>query len=143
MAIRHNIVFRNETDPMADPKDFPSDRADKFVVRFPDGMRDQIAEAAKANGRSMNAEIIHRLQVSLASESLVIDDDAQVTADDAATALALMVLDKFGNSKDRAQAAKWKERIAIEDKTVLLRGLEAAAPQKTVKRVPRTKRNKA
>lgn len=35
---------------------------DKFNLRFPDGMRDQIAEAAKESGRSMNAEIIHRLQ---------------------------------------------------------------------------------
>ncbi|MCF3479593.1 Arc family DNA-binding protein [Stenotrophomonas maltophilia] len=38
---------------------------DKFVVRFPDGLRDQIAEAAKSSGRSMNAEIIHRLEQSL------------------------------------------------------------------------------
>jgi hypothetical protein len=34
---------------------------DKYVVRLPDGMRDEIAEAAKANGRSMNAEIIARI----------------------------------------------------------------------------------
>jgi hypothetical protein len=49
---------------MADSKEFPSDKADKFVVRFPEGMRDQIAEAAKANNRSMNAEIVSRLQGS-------------------------------------------------------------------------------
>jgi hypothetical protein len=36
--------------------------ADKYIVRFPDGMRDQIAAAAKANNRSMNAEIVARLQ---------------------------------------------------------------------------------
>lgn len=40
----------------------PSRTAEQFVVRFPDGMRDQIAEAAKAAGRSMNAEIVARLQ---------------------------------------------------------------------------------
>lgn len=50
---------------MTDPKEFPSDKADKFVVRFPDGMRDRIAEAAKANNRSMNAEIVARLQSSV------------------------------------------------------------------------------
>lgn len=43
---------------------FPSDKADKFVVRFPDGMRDKISEAAKTSGRSMNAEIIARLEQS-------------------------------------------------------------------------------
>jgi hypothetical protein len=39
----------------------PSRTAEQFVVRFPDGMRDKIAEAAKANNRSMNAEIVARL----------------------------------------------------------------------------------
>lgn len=36
----------------------------RFLVRMPDGMRDRIAQAAKANGRSMNAEIIHRLELT-------------------------------------------------------------------------------
>lgn len=38
--------------------------ADKYIVRFPDGMRDRIAEAAKVNGRSMNSELIARLERS-------------------------------------------------------------------------------
>lgn len=38
--------------------------ADKYIVRFPDGMRDRIAEAAKQNNRSMNAEVVARLQAS-------------------------------------------------------------------------------
>ena len=42
----------------------PSQTADKYIVRLPDGMRDQIAEAAKAAGRSMNAEIVSRLASS-------------------------------------------------------------------------------
>lgn len=46
-------------------KDLPPSRtAEQFVVRFPDGMRDKIADAAKSNNRSMNAEIIARLQES-------------------------------------------------------------------------------
>ena len=49
---------------MADRSSFPSEQADKFLVRLPDGMRDRIAEAAKASGRSMNAEIIARLAYS-------------------------------------------------------------------------------
>lgn len=44
---------------------FPSDEADKFVLRMPPGMRDQVAAAAKAAGRSMNAEIVARLQQPL------------------------------------------------------------------------------
>ncbi|PPA77677.1 hypothetical protein C4E15_06630 [Achromobacter spanius] len=42
--------------------DFPSANLDKFMLRLPDGMRDQIARDAKANGRSMNAEIVARLE---------------------------------------------------------------------------------
>lgn len=38
--------------------------AEKYIVRFPDGMRDRIAEAAKQNNRSMNAEVVARLQAS-------------------------------------------------------------------------------
>lgn len=45
----------------------PSRTADQFVVRFPDGMRDRIADAAKANNRSMNAEIVARLEESFSS----------------------------------------------------------------------------
>lgn len=43
---------------------------DKFVVRFPDGLRDQIAEAARGSGRSMNAEIVTRLEWSLEAQLL-------------------------------------------------------------------------
>lgn len=39
-------------------KKFPSQLQDKFTVRFPEGMRDKIAELADKNGRSMNAEIV-------------------------------------------------------------------------------------
>jgi hypothetical protein len=39
--------------------------SDKFLLRLPDGMRQQIAQIAEANGRSMNTEIVLRLQQSL------------------------------------------------------------------------------
>lgn len=45
----------------------PSRTAEQFVVRFPDGMRDRIAEIAKTNNRSMNSEIVARLQASFDS----------------------------------------------------------------------------
>lgn len=35
---------------------------DKFMLRFPEGMRDEIKRFADVNGRSMNAEIIHRIK---------------------------------------------------------------------------------
>jgi len=41
--------------------------ADKFIIRFPQGMRKQISEVAKRTRRSMNSEIICRLEHSLVS----------------------------------------------------------------------------
>lgn len=38
--------------------------SDKFMLRLPDGMRERIAEAAKENNRSMNSEIVARLERS-------------------------------------------------------------------------------
>jgi plasmid stability protein len=43
-------------------------KADKFVVRMPDGMRDQITALADSHHRSMNSEIVARLQDSIAAE---------------------------------------------------------------------------
>ncbi|MES2187980.1 MAG: Arc family DNA-binding protein [Pseudomonadota bacterium] len=54
---------------MATEKPFPSDAAEKFVVRFPEGMRDRIAASAKVAARSMNAEVVHRLARSFESEN--------------------------------------------------------------------------
>ncbi len=34
----------------------------KYVVRFPEGLRDRIKEQAERNCRSMNAEIVFHLQ---------------------------------------------------------------------------------
>lgn len=38
---------------------------DKYVLRLPDGMRDQLKAEAENNGRSLNAEIIYRLEESM------------------------------------------------------------------------------
>ncbi|MGU3496325.1 Arc family DNA-binding protein [Xanthobacteraceae bacterium A53D] len=35
---------------------------EKFILRMPEGMRDRIAREAKNNGRSMNAELIARIE---------------------------------------------------------------------------------
>jgi hypothetical protein len=42
--------------------------ADKFVVRLPEGMRSRIAEVARHYHRSMNSEIIARLEKTLIAE---------------------------------------------------------------------------
>ena len=52
---------------------------DKFVIRLPDGLRPEIATVAYRNHRSMNGEIIYRLERSLALE-LVLDQKDKVIA---------------------------------------------------------------
>lgn len=43
--------------------------ADKFVVRLPDGMREKISDVSRIAHRSMNSEIIARLEQSLKAEA--------------------------------------------------------------------------
>lgn len=50
-------------------QDTPSRKLDQYIVRFPDGMRDRLKETAARNNRSLNAEIISRLE-----DSFVFDD---------------------------------------------------------------------
>ena len=38
---------------------------DRFMIRLPEGMRDQLTEAASANKRTISAEIVARLEESL------------------------------------------------------------------------------
>lgn len=55
---------------------------DKFMLRLPDGMRDRIKEAAEANNRSMNAEIVARLEGSFSSSNpeLLVTIDEKIGA---------------------------------------------------------------
>ena len=45
--------------------------ADKFVLRLPNGMRAQVATLAAERHRSMNAEIINRLERSFITSDLL------------------------------------------------------------------------
>tara|TARA_R110002049_G_scaffold94635_8_gene232813 strand:- start:840 stop:1175 length:336 start_codon:yes stop_codon:yes gene_type:complete len=51
------------------PQDSESRHADKYIVRFPDGMRDRLKAAGQAAGRSLNAEIVYRLEQSFRLEA--------------------------------------------------------------------------
>lgn len=54
---------------------YSSRTADKFVVRLPEGMRDRIAEVARTQHRSMNSEIVARLESSLGQDGVLIQND--------------------------------------------------------------------
>lgn len=52
--------------------------SDKFMLRLPPGMRDEIAREADKKGRSMNAEIVDRLKFSF-EQTLTTEGMLQVT----------------------------------------------------------------
>ena len=67
--------------------------ADKFVVRLPDGMRERIADVAREHHRSMNSEIIARLERSL---------NENVKEDVGSTAEVIDVIDPWNPVKGMA-----------------------------------------
>lgn len=71
---------------------FPSEQQDRFIVRLPDGMRDKIRSVAERNGRSMNAEIVARLQRSLDADEVLGGGDALDTV--AYQAMSATILNK-------------------------------------------------
>ncbi len=64
MAISHDCVNRNIVAHSLMTERSPQDQ-DKYVVRFPDGMRDRLKEEAANSGRSLNAEIVNRISFTL------------------------------------------------------------------------------
>ncbi len=62
------------------PQDTPSRKLDQYIIRFPDGMRDEIKRLAAEDGRSMNAQIIELLNFALKNSGLDIDEILQMVA---------------------------------------------------------------
>nr|WP_323083991.1 Arc family DNA-binding protein [Providencia alcalifaciens] len=54
---------------------YPSQLMDRFTVRMPAGMRDEIARIAEENGRSMNSEIVRALELYLNGNEQAKSDD--------------------------------------------------------------------
>lgn len=54
-------------------KPYPSETQDRFMVRLPEGMREKIAEAAKAGNRTMNSEVVARLEATFAQGLVTLD----------------------------------------------------------------------
>lgn len=44
---------------------------DRYMLRLPDGLRERLKTIAEANNRSMNAEIVARIEDSLAGDDFV------------------------------------------------------------------------
>ena len=82
---------------------YNSRNADKFVVRLPDGMREEIADRAKANNRSMNSEIVVMIKNQL---------NGGEPLSDSATALIDLVKAELGERTQERREEETKEAIA-------------------------------
>jgi hypothetical protein len=94
-AFISQIVIRT-TCGMTEEK--PVRERDKFMLRLPDGMREQIASEAKNNGRSMNTEIVVRLRNSLEQRDVLADLSVQV---DRIEATVTEINQKIGEGRER------------------------------------------
>lgn len=69
-----------------------SNDSDKFIIRLPDGMREMIKAAAVKNGRTMNAEVVSRIEmydVLWANMAEYSGDNERLTGELTATKAAL------------------------------------------------------
>lgn len=66
--------------------------ADKFIVRLPSGMREHIADAAAKSHRSMNAEVIARLERTFRWDEVEHPHPAELTAEIQSSAARLQEL---------------------------------------------------
>ncbi len=87
----------------------PSRTADQFVIRLPEGMRDRVAAAAKANGRSMNAEIVAILAAGL-------DDTAPDLSVVPAEALLDAIIRHYGGQVQITVAQDIATQVGIKQK---------------------------
>lgn len=94
--------------------------SDKFMLRLPDGMRDRLKSLAATNGRSLNAEIVQRLEASLSMEDFKFRtghvfptaDQMQAAAD---TFMAMLEYAKeIGVVDDQADADEAIKRITAK-----------------------------
>lgn len=90
----------------------PSRDLNRFLVRMPDGMRDRIAEIAKANGRSMNAEIVRTLEEAYPDEPVLDDlihharDVAKIYQEDPSNGLLRQLRDILNDLVATAEAER-------------------------------------
>lgn len=75
---------------------------DKYIVRLPNGMRDRLKQSAAEAGRSLNAEMVARLEASFQVSTLngevaaLIERHIRQAVDDRLTAIAQSLSAKAG-----------------------------------------------
>lgn len=82
---------------------YPSEKQDQYMLRMPDGMRDALKAKAAENKRSLNAEIVSRLQASLEAPDAVLG-----LTDEQFEELVARFLRKYHQMADPTKDPKWE-----------------------------------
>lgn len=96
----------------------PGRDSDKFMLRLPDGMRKAIFDHSFENGRSMNAEVVTRLENSLIASDL----EAQIIERQVKAEELAFLSDSLARRKDELQ----KEVQDLEIRIIELQAQMAA-----------------
>jgi hypothetical protein len=93
-------------------------------LRLPEAMRERIAELAKQNGRSMNAEIVRRLEWALTLESEPVTEKKEPLQQPVAGALSWLITTEI-------KALAEKEGVPFDEMLakIVVAGLHPEAPQ--------------
>jgi DNA end-binding protein Ku len=91
------------------PRKRPGRGSDQFMVRFPSGMREEIAQEAQQTGRSMNAEIVARLEASFQT---FLNREGLVAVSKRLEAAAVAFEQLFWDARDRRAADDGSEPMA-------------------------------
>ena len=138
------------------PQDTESRHADKYIVRFPEGMRDKLKAEAKVNNRTLNAEVVARLERSFSTTDMGLQGDAldHLGLMSMMLSMLLMLNDKFqGKTREEVEALARSATANINSKLALGKGLntmvlnkdssppsEADEPDRPVTKTHKTKR---
>ena len=101
---------------MSEP--YPSRLLDRFMLRLPDGLRDQVAKLAKNNKRSMNAEIIAALELWTGRDQTAVAPEAAKALRNALAHFAHTMADKISSGEPIEEvhdyiekSIKYEERV--------------------------------
>ena len=116
---------------MEEKPNYPSDAADKVLVRMPDGMRDKLKAHAKSNNRTMNAEIIVRLEAHLSAnkpdqadaDAALLNLNAQLTLQHASLQLAEVACELLASELPKTKNSATFRAL----QNAIAAGLQAAA----------------
>lgn len=135
------------------PQDTESRHADKYIVRFPEGMRDKLKAEAKVNNRTLNAEVVARLERSFSTTDMGLQGDALDHLGLMSMMLSMLLNDKFqGKTREEVEALARSATANINSKLALGKGLntmvlnkdsapqaEAGEPDRPVAKPKKTK----